>query len=326
MPFELARRALPADAEREIETATRTFARVWGRRPLVDGRSFRELLEWKGASLWWMVETHFRTSTEAVACARQAEILLRVLEAEAPQEVEGVGLPNRDAVLLERAATARGVLCHTHERARTPARPGWSSWLKGAFSHRARSGKPLPSAEYLLVTDAKEELPTESPVPVPLEALHDADSREARTAMKTARPRFDEAFAELAASAGVREAFSHRGVAFHDLCAHDLEELLQVALPRAVHLFEETAALLHAASPRAVAVRVASRDERRTVLAACRSAGVPTVFLRTQGEHEPERLDGGPEPDLVLAWDGSAGPDDLREALHEAAVSRVGTS
>ena len=29
-----------------VEAAVRTWARVWGRLPLVDGRSFRELAEW----------------------------------------------------------------------------------------------------------------------------------------------------------------------------------------------------------------------------------------------------------------------------------------
>ena len=86
----------------------RTWARVWGRRPLVDGRSFREMLEWKGASLWWMAEAFFASARGAPACVRLVETWLRILEAEAPDEVEAVGLPARESVLLERAATSRG--------------------------------------------------------------------------------------------------------------------------------------------------------------------------------------------------------------------------
>jgi hypothetical protein len=306
----------------------RTFARVFGLRPLVDGRSFRELFAWKDTPLWWMVEASFRASAEACACVRQAETLLRILEAETPQEVEGVGLSGRDAVLLERAATARGVLCHTHTRARAAAGRSWSSWLKGALPRRRASPALSRPASFVLVTDAEEAdaLPDESMVRVALASLRDGETAETRRATKTARRRFEETMRGLASSPGVHEAFTHRGVAFYDLCPRDLEELLEVSLPRAVHLFEQMTSLLRAASPQAVALRAASRDERRTLLAACRAASVPTVLLRGEDEHEPERLDGGPQPDLVLAWDGSAGPADLAEALREASRASVGTA
>ena len=138
-----------------------------------------------------------------------------------------------------------------------------------------------------------------------------------------ARARFRHAFAQLRRSAGVHEAFSHRGVPFFDLAEADLAELLFVALPRAVHLFEEMAGVLAEGTPEAVALLVASRDERRALLAACAAADVPGVVLRT-GDGEEERADGGPRPELVLAWNGSASPEDVREALREA--SRIRTA
>jgi hypothetical protein len=78
-------------------------------------------------------------------------------------------------------------------------------------------------------------------------------------------------------------------------------------------------ALLASVRPDAAALLVPSRDDRRALLAACAAAKVPTVYLRTGEDEEPERSDGGPRPDLVLAWNGSASPEDLREALREAA-------
>src|SRR5262249_20166837 len=172
-------------------------ARVWGRRPLVDGRSFRELVEWKGTSLWWMTETFFRTSTEAVACVGHAETFLRILEAESPQEVEAVGLDARDVVLLERAATARGVLCHSHARPKAARAGSWTSWLRDSLPR----GAPRPPLEghapFVLVTDAAPPPPDESTAVVSLGALRDGDTAAARQEKKRARRRFEEALAQL---------------------------------------------------------------------------------------------------------------------------------
>jgi hypothetical protein len=149
----------------------------------------------------------------------------------------------------------------------------------------------------------------------------ETDSPGARREAGRARRRFRRSFAELRRSPGVHEAFSHRGIPFYDFGESDLADLLLVALPRAVHLFEEMAGLLAATAPEAVALLVPSRDERRTLLAACAAAEVPGVVLRTGDGEEAERADGGPQPQLVLAWNGSASPEDVREALREAARS-----
>src|SRR5262249_9854847 len=159
---------------------------------------------------------------------------------------------------------------HGRARAKAPGGRSWSSWLKGARPRRA-SGPAARAASFLLVTDEAPADPAadEEMVTVPLAALRDGETAEARQATRTARRIPDEPLGELESSPGVHEAFTHRGVAFYDLCAGDLQQLLQVALPRAVHLFEQMASLLRTASPQAVAVRAASRDERRTLLAAC---------------------------------------------------------
>src|SRR5260370_38491418 len=76
----------PASREKidALEAAVRTWTRVWGRLPLVDGRSFRELAEWKGISLWRRGEGFFRAATGAPRCAQPAERFHRRLESERP--------------------------------------------------------------------------------------------------------------------------------------------------------------------------------------------------------------------------------------------------
>ncbi len=309
----------------------RTWARVWGRRPLVDGRSFREIFEWKGASLWWMSESFFRAAPEAPACVRLVETWLRILEAEAPDEVEAVGLPPREAALLERAATSRGILCHGRGRAPSGRGRILRGWLRSFWRVPRRRGalerlSPVPflvvgEGELDALTDGQGSREIRS---VSLRDLRLGASRITRRETSRARRHFRRSFAQLRRSPGVHEAFSHRGVPFFDLGERDLADLLFVALPRAVHLFEEMAAFLAEKAPEAVALLVPSRDERRALVAACAAADVPCVVLRT-GDGEEERADGGPQPQLVLAWNGSASPEDVREALREAARLKART-
>jgi hypothetical protein len=257
---------------------------------------------------------------------RQAETWLRILEAERPDEVEAVGLPAAATALLERAATVRGVLFHG--RSRPPSKRGRvvRAWLR-SFRRppRTRAAAPREHATFVLVGEdaALGPLaaggPDETIARTSVETIATSPSRAARREAAHARRRFRSAFAALRRSPGVHEAFSHRGVAFPDLAEGDLADLFLGALPRAVLLFEEMRAHLASVQPVAAALLVPSRDDRRALLAACAAAEVPTVFLRTGDDEEPERSDGGPRPDLVLAWNGSASPEDLREALREAA-------
>lgn len=99
----------PAGAE-HVEEAAGAWTKAWGRRPLLDGKSFRELALWKGQSLWWWAELYLHHSTEATRYVRVIELLTRILEAEAPDEAEIVGLPRDEALLAARTCTAWRVL------------------------------------------------------------------------------------------------------------------------------------------------------------------------------------------------------------------------
>lgn len=101
---------LPKDAAAAIDDAAIAWTKAWGRRPLMDGKSFRELLVWKGVSLWWFAELYLHHSTEATRYVRLIEAYHLILEVEAPDEVEASGLPPEEALLLARTCTARGIL------------------------------------------------------------------------------------------------------------------------------------------------------------------------------------------------------------------------
>ncbi len=101
----------PGGGER-IEQAAIAWTKAWGLRPLVDGRSLRELLAWDGTTLWWWAELYLHHSTEATRYVRLIELATRVLEAEAPDEAECLGLPADEALLVRRACTAWRVLVH----------------------------------------------------------------------------------------------------------------------------------------------------------------------------------------------------------------------
>lgn len=101
----------PGGAER-IEEAAIAWTKAWGARALLDGRSLRELLTWKGHALWWWAELYLHHSTEATRYVRLIELLARILEAEAPDEAEIVGLPRDEALLAARACVAWRVLLH----------------------------------------------------------------------------------------------------------------------------------------------------------------------------------------------------------------------
>ena len=100
----------PRDAAGAVEDAAIAWTKAWGQRPILDGKSFRELIAWKGISLWWFAELFLHHSTEATRYVRLVETYHRILEAETPDEVEAVGLPAEEALLLARTCAARGIL------------------------------------------------------------------------------------------------------------------------------------------------------------------------------------------------------------------------
>ena len=99
-----------------VDEAASNWTRRWGKRPLQDGRSFRELYQWKGVSLWWFAELYLHHSTGSPRRVRLIEAFDRLLQKLAPDEVEAAGLPNEEAVLLTRVCTARGILFHDPPR------------------------------------------------------------------------------------------------------------------------------------------------------------------------------------------------------------------
>jgi glycosyltransferase involved in cell wall biosynthesis len=108
---------LRAGAQDEIDEAAIAWTRRFGRLPLLEGRSFREMLAWKGVSLWWFAELYLHHSTGATRRVRLIECFHRVLEQIRPDEVESFGLKSEEALLLARVCIARQVLCHGPRRA-----------------------------------------------------------------------------------------------------------------------------------------------------------------------------------------------------------------
>lgn len=106
----------------EVEEAAIRWTKGLGRRPVLDGRPLRDLVSWEGVSLWWFAELYLHHSTRAARYVRVVETAWRVLDALRPDEVEILGLPADEAVLVARTAGARGVLVSGKEP-RPPARP-----------------------------------------------------------------------------------------------------------------------------------------------------------------------------------------------------------
>ncbi|HEV8255116.1 MAG TPA: hypothetical protein VGQ78_10185 [Vicinamibacteria bacterium] len=98
------------DEQDRIDEAAIAWTKSFGERALLDGRRLRDLLEWKGVSLWWFAELYLHHSTAAPRFVRWIETCERLLAAEGPDEVEAVGLDPAEALLLSRTCTARGVL------------------------------------------------------------------------------------------------------------------------------------------------------------------------------------------------------------------------
>jgi hypothetical protein len=97
-----------------IDEAAITWTKDWGRRPLVDGRAFRELYSWKGVSLWWFAELYLHHSTRSPGYVRLIETFTHLLTQLQAEEVEACGLPPEETLLLARTCSARAVLFAEH--------------------------------------------------------------------------------------------------------------------------------------------------------------------------------------------------------------------
>jgi hypothetical protein len=335
------------------DTAARSWARVWGRLPLVDGKSFRELVEWRGNSLLWSASLALRDGTAGPRCARTAELALRLLETTEASEVDAHGLAPRDALLLARACTARGVLFHGGVPAagRPPGggRPASRGVLRRAIDVALAHAEPPPlpargpdrsrKAPTLLALVAGEKERAElSPPLAAIAASLGASSavvglaelprwltRRARRSADEAERLLRERLALLRGTPGLAATYSHRGVAFADLASGDLEALLLGPLAEAARRIEATVELLEAARACAVVLAVPGRDERRSLAHACSAAGIGAVALRPRPEEagDADRADGGPQPLATLDWQSGADPASLLALLREAARGRV---
>ena len=340
----------PAEAD-AVDEAAMAWTKSWGNRPMRDGRSFRQLLEWNGLSLWWFAELYLHHSTAAPGHVRAIETFHRVLEAEKPAEVEAAGLTAGEAVLLERTCVARGLLFHGRPvpprlrlalRTRLVSlRARWNDvkTLLGALKAAAAGAPPAPRAagkkvvvflshaafwrrrrdgegdeprdyehyfEALIPEVAAQpgllpavvavgpraafrrrgprdrigdwlRLPPSTAPYVPVSRYTTwGVARRTLRASRLAR----EAWRTLRASPGMREAFSHRGVAFADLAGADLAGTLLLQLPWAVRSYEEMAAVVESLRPAAVCLYAESSGWGRAALAACRGARVPTVAVQ----------------------------------------------
>jgi hypothetical protein len=258
----------------------------------VDGKSFRELVPWRGSSLLWSASTFLLERTAGPRCARTAEIALRLLEATAPAEVDAAGLAPADRLLLGRACRARGILFHGPAlgpgRARATAAP------------RRRRGV----------------------VAVALAELARWQTRRVRRAASSAAASLYRQLGRLRETPGLTESYAHRGVGFADLAARDLEALLG-HLEAAVRQLESVVELVVAAGPAAVLLAVPARDERRSLVHACAAAGVGAVVLRL-GEEAADRADGGPQPLATVDWKPGDDPGPVIARLREAVRGRVG--
>ncbi len=350
VPVRTVEAVLGAEGIRGADAAARAWARVWARVPISDGRSFRDLVAWRDASLLWCVEAFLREGTAGPRCARTVEIAMRLLESTGATEVDAASLPPADALLLARAATARGVLFHGPARATGDALPvaepprGPGRLLERLLAPGSAPPPPAPLAgptgterPVLVVADDEAALRALAPLAAAvadglwravlgatLVQLPRFETRRVLTAVAEARARLRECSRTLRGTPGLADSYVHRGVRFADLAARDLPALLEGHLPRAVRLLESAVELLSSWRPSALLVAVRDADERRTLVHAATAADVGAVVLLRDEAAEPLRADGGPRPATALAWEPGSDPVPVVTRLREAAHGRVG--
>jgi hypothetical protein len=343
------------EGRRAATAAARTWARLWGRLPLVDGDSFRDLVAWREMSLLWLAEGFLRHHTAGPRCAELAETALRLLDATGAGEVDGVGLPGPEVTILSRACTARGVLYHGPAPGGRPLRvplPGASAGKRAVarvldvFAPRGGAAPPGPrkgelsGPGHILVVPGTgrdpeayrsllrglESDPGLGVAVVPASDLLRWETREARKRASRAEAHLKERRKQLRGAPGLHESYAHGGVGFGDLASEDLDGLLLGHLPAAVRRLEATVELLDATRPALALVAGAERDERRTLLAACTATRTPGVALRAAppGPEDPDRDDGGPRALATVLWDTGDEVEPVLERLREVAGAIMG--
>jgi hypothetical protein len=292
-----------AERAARVETAVVEWTHAVAERPLLEGRPFRQLFDWEGLPLWPLVQRFFLSpGSVAAGCVRLVEAFTLVFETELPDEVEAVGLREDEVRLLERCATAKGVLFQG-EAQRRPRRASsvtraWDAVsvgdrmraLRSALSpQRSKGGTGTivfvrpedPATETAstlgrLLRVAREEMGLLVTVVGGEDGLEPESllDDEARRAARAAEEAFSKALGVLQKAPATVAAFRHDDVGFADLAAApDLEALLAGLLPHAVRRGEGLRALLRSKAPRALC---AASDDAMA-LHAGGLAGVPVV-------------------------------------------------
>jgi hypothetical protein len=351
VPFGAVESLLGAEGLAAADGAARSWARVWGRLPLVDGSSFRELVPWRASSLLWSATTFLLEKTAGPRCARTAEIALRLLEATAPSEVDAFGLGPAATLLLGRACRARGVLFHGpapasgRPLATAARRRGLWRRLDGLLAPSAAPAPPpgagvgVAAPPVVTVIAGAEEGRAVAPllraisadlwrsvIPVTLAELPRWETRRVHGAVSEARAFLRALLERLRGTPGLAESYAHRGVGFADLAAGDLEGLLLGHLPEAVRRIEAAVELLTSTGAAAVLLAGPGPDERRALVHACAAVGVGAIVLRlgAPAEGDTTRADGGPQPLAALDWRPGKDPGLVVARLREAVHGRVG--
>ncbi len=334
--------------------AARAWARLWGRLPLLDGKGFRDLVEWRETSLLWLAEAFIRTETAGPRCARLAETALRLLEVTRADEVDASGLGRAEVVVLSRACTARGVLFHGPTPEARPIRSPTSSRrrplraLAGVFAPASPPPIPEPTtkgragtAPMLVVPPRGSDAPTLQPlleaaaadlgtpaVVVPFEDLARWETRRVKRAVSKAEILLRERRTQLRDAPGLHESYAHREVGFADLARNDLDMILLGRLPAAVRVLESAVELISVpARPAMVLLAGGGRDDRRALVAASAIAGIPAVVVHPApvDPEELDRADGGPRAAATLVWEPDSDPAPAVTRLGEAVRARVGS-
>jgi hypothetical protein len=333
--------ALPDLAERDaVDMSAIAWVKEFGRRPLVSGRSLRELATWKGESLWWFAEIYLYYTARSPRHVRTIETALRVLERESPQEVETLGLPTVESVLVGRACVARGVLfegprhgpalsvrlatASVSLRSRINTLKTLATWLKARLEGApdvAPASRPrvmfLTHAAFWregrehyfgrLIPDVQADPALDAFVvgvgpQAPFRHRGRGDAWRERTRLRSAGapwlplsrwlglPVLREVlrgtgeiralWRSLKDTAGLREAFSHRGVSFADVSGPDLAGSLLLQLPWSVLVYEELRAVFAAARPAELCLYAESSGLGRVAVAAARACGVQSLAIQ----------------------------------------------
>ena len=290
------------------DTAADGWTSAWPQLPLIDGRCFAEEATWKGESLGWCAGPLFHRPGRSSCYVALLETFRLLLEAEAPDEVEAVGLARDETLLLGRLCNALRILFHGPpstapssplsfrlRRAREAAASLWTA-VRPRRSVRAATAAPV-----LWLLDEEPSPPSAVPggeagEPPPFRADVTRYSRGGVfSELRRARVLFRHQWQRLRKSPGLQDLFRHRGVTFADLGQRDLAELMLFELPRAVRRYEEVAATLRALGPRLALLRA----EDKAAQAACRACAVPFVFFRGFRERAAAAPDRGGAPGVV---------------------------